>query len=137
MLETHLRQTATLLLEFAIRIAPPDTRDWGRAMVGELHHVESAWAAVRWALGGTSVLVKHALASLLIPGRRGQGIAPDGGLFAKRVPLRKVALVTGGACVLAALLFFAAPPFRQAFQVALRPWYLIFQTSLQEYSAGL
>ena len=124
MLETHLRQAATVLLESAIRIAPADTRDWGRAMLGELNYVEGPWAATMWALGGASVLAKQALASLLIPGRRGQGIVPDGGLFAKSATLRKAALAMGGACVLAALLFFAAPPFRQAFQVALEPWFM-------------
>jgi hypothetical protein len=122
MLETHLRQAATVLLESAIRIAPPDTRDWGRAMRGEINHVEGPWAAIMWAIGGASVLAKQALASLFIPGRRGQGITPDAGLFAKSISLRRAALVTGGGCVLAALLFFAAPPFRQAFRVALKPY---------------
>jgi len=125
--ETHLRHAATVLLECAIRIAPPDARDWGMAMRGELYHVEGAWAAVRWALGGASVLAKHALASLLIPGRR--GLVPDAGLFEKSASLRKAALIVGGGCALAALLFFAAPPFRQAFQVALRPWHSLFRTA--------
>ncbi len=123
MLETQLRQAATALLESAIRIAPPDSRDWGRAMMGELPYVEGSWAGTLWALGGSSVLAKQALASFIIPGRRGKGIVPDGGLFAKSATLRKAALAIGGACVLTALLFFAAPPFRQAFQVALAPWY--------------
>jgi hypothetical protein len=127
MLETHLRQAAVVLLESAIRIAPPDTRDWGRGMSAEIDHVDGPWAAVMWALGGASVLTKHALASLFIPGRGGQAIAPDGGLFAKNVPLRRAAFATGGGCVLAALLFFAAPPFRQAFQVALEPWSHMYQ----------
>ena len=61
MLEMHLRQAATVLLESAIRIAPPDTRDWGRAMRGELNHVEGPWAATMWALGGSSVLAKQPL----------------------------------------------------------------------------
>src|SRR5204862_1015310 len=127
MVAAHLRQAATVLLESAIRIAPPDSRDWGQAMRGELNHVDDAWAAVMWALGGASVLAKYTLASLLIPGRRGQGLAPDGWLFTKQISLRRAALFTGGACVLAALLFFAAPPFRQAFQVSLKPWYFVFQ----------
>ena len=127
MLEMQLRQAATLLLESAIRIAPPDIHDWGLAMRGELNYVEGSWAGTMWALGGTSVLVKQALLSLVIPARHGAGVVPDGGLFAKSAALRKAALVIGGACVLAALLFFAAPPFRQAFQVALRPWYFMLQ----------
>jgi len=123
MLETHLRQAATALLESAIRIAPPDTREWGQAMRGELSYVQGPWAAVMWALGGASVMVRHALISLFIPGRRGQGITPDGGLFAKNISLRKAALVTAGGCILAALLFFLAPPFRQALRVALKSWH--------------
>ena len=137
MLETHLRQAATVLLESAIRIAPPDTRDWGRAMAGELNYVEGPWAAVMWAAGGASVLAKQALASLFLPGRRGQGMVPDGGLFAKNASLRKAALVIGGACVLAALLFFAAPPFRQAFQVALKPWSFMFRMASGNIQPGI
>ena len=125
-LDATLRLAATRLLECATRIAPPDVRDWGQAMLSELRHVESAWAAAAWALGGTGVLAKHALASLLIPGRRGQGAAPDGGLFAKNVTLRKVAFVASGVYVLAALLFFAAPPFRQGLRVSLGSWNALF-----------
>jgi hypothetical protein len=135
MLETHLRRAAKVLLESAIRIAPPDTRNWGQAMRGELDYVEGSWAAAMWAVGGAAVLVKHALASLLIPGRR-QGIVPDGGIFAKSASLRKGALAIGGACVLAALLFFAAPPFRQAFQVALMPWYHLHQMTSRNFEPG-
>src|SRR2546428_4117333 len=129
MLATHLRQAATALLESAIRIAPPDARDWGQAMRGELHHVEGPWAAVMWALGGASVLAKRALASLFIPGRRGQGIPSGPGLFARDVSVRKAALAVGGGCVLAALLFLAAPPFRQALRVAISPWARVFLNS--------
>jgi len=136
MLETHLRQAATVLLEYAIRLAPSDTREWGRAMEGELNHVEGQWAATMWALGGATVLVKQALASLLIPGRGGQDLVPDGGLFAKSASLRKAAIAIGGACALAALLFFAAPPFRQAFTVALRPWFHMFQLASRSSQPG-
>jgi hypothetical protein len=122
MLEVHLRQAATIFLETAIRIAPPDIRGWGQAMLGEMNYVEGPWAATMWALGGTSVMLKQALVSLVIPGRREQEMVLDGGLFARNASVRKAALVIGGACVLAALLFFAAPPFRQAFQVALEPY---------------
>ncbi|HXW16524.1 MAG TPA: hypothetical protein VEN79_18585 [Terriglobia bacterium] len=127
MLEMQLRQAATVLLESAIRIAPPDTVDWGRAMQSELNYVKGGWAAVMWALGGASVLAKQALTSLLIPGRGGRGIVPDGGIFAKSATLRSAALALGGAFVLTGLLFFAAPPFRQAFEVALRPWLQLYR----------
>jgi hypothetical protein len=111
-----------MLLESAIRIAPPDAREWGQAMRGELGYVKGPWAAAMWAFGGTRVMVKHALISLFIPGRRRQEITPDGGLFAKNVSLHKVALVAGGAYVVAALVFFAAPPFRQGVRVSLAAW---------------
>jgi tetratricopeptide (TPR) repeat protein len=126
MLELPLRQVATLLLESAIRIAPPDTREWGEAMRGELSYVDGQWAGLMWAFGGAGMMVKYALISIFIPGR-GQGIPPGDELFAKSVSLGKTALVGGAGCILAALLFFGAPPFRQAFRVALRPWYFMFQ----------
>ena len=120
MVATPLRQAASVLLESAIRIAPPEAREWGEAMRGELDYVEGSWAAASWALGGASVMAKHALMSLLVPGRTGS--EPGDELFAKHVSLHEVMLAVGAGCILAALLFFASPPFRQAFQVALRPW---------------
>lgn len=125
-LDAPLRLAATRLLECATRIAPPDVRDWGRAMRGELPHIDGNWPAMVWALGGTVVLAQHALVSLLIPGRHRQSLVPDGGLFAKNVTLRKVAFVASGAYVLAALLFFAAPPFRQGLRVSLGAWNALF-----------
>jgi len=129
MLETPLRQAATALLESAIRLAPPEAREWGQAMRGEMSYVEGHWAALSWALGGASVMAKHALISLFFPSRRGQLITPDGGLFAKKISLRKAALVTAAGFILGALLFFAAPPFRQAIRVSLGGWNELFQVT--------
>jgi hypothetical protein len=131
MLETYLRQAATVLLESAIRLAPPDAREWGQPMRGELSYVDGHWAAVMWALGGAGVMAKHALISLFTPGRRGQVITPDGGLFTRNVSLRKVVLVTAAGFILAALLFFAAPPFRQALRVSLTAWNELFHVTAQ------
>lgn len=128
MLETHLRQVAATVLEGAIRIAPPDTRDWGQAMRTELNQVEGHWAALWWALGGTGVLAKQALAYIFIPSRR-QGAPFGGDLFAKNVSLHKAALVSGGVYVLAALIFFAAPPFRQGLQVSMAGWNSMFHVA--------
>ncbi|HTV56323.1 MAG TPA: hypothetical protein VMI06_15580 [Terriglobia bacterium] len=99
-----------------IRIAPAKSRDWGRAILNELPYVESAWAALLWALGGATMLAKHMLLS------RAQSIVPSGALFARNVSLRKVALAASVVYVLGALLFFAAPPFRQGLRVSLIPW---------------
>jgi len=137
MLETHLHRAATLLLEAAIRITPVDTRDWGQAMLGELIYIEGPWAALVWALGGAGVLAKHALVSLFIPGRSGLAATPNGGLFAKEVSMRKATLITTGGCILAALLLFAAPAFRQAFQLSLAPWHWVFKLSPPDDQSSL
>ena len=131
--ETHLRQAATVLLECAIRIAPADACDWGKAMRSELNYVEGHWAAAMWAMGGAGVLLKHALASLLVPGR----IPSGAGLFTKDVSVRKAALATGGGCLLLSLLFFLAPPFRQALRLSLRPWYWAIQGTSRNSQPGV
>jgi hypothetical protein len=130
-----LRQAAALLLDYAIRIAPPESREWGQAMRGELSFVEGHWAALMWAFGGASLMAKQALMAIFIPGR-GQGIPPGDELFAKNVSLGKAALVAGAGCILIALLFFGAPPFRQAFRVALKPWTFIFQMASRNLQPG-
>ncbi len=96
MLETGIRQAATVLLESAIRIAPPSAQEWGMAMRGELSQVESPWDGTLWALGGTTVLVKETLVSLVVP----NSLVPDGGLFARSPALRRAATVIGAAGVL-------------------------------------
>jgi hypothetical protein len=73
----------------------------------------------------------------LIPGCRGQGIPSDAGLFAKDVSVRKAMLVTGAGCILAALLFFAAPPFRQGIRVSLTIWHEIFRVTASDGQPGL
>jgi len=120
-LEAHLRRAATWLLRGGIRIAPRDMSEWGRAMLGELGHVEGSWAALMWALSGAGVLAKHALVSFLIPGPRRHRVL-GGELLAKEGTMRKGTLIMGAACVVAALLFFLAPAFRQAFRVSLAQW---------------
>ena len=133
--EMPLRQAAALLLDYAIRIAPQESREWGQAMRGELSFVEGHWAALAWAFGGASVMAKQALMAIFIPGR-GQGIPPGDELFAKNVSLGKAALVAGVGCILIALLFFGAPPFRQAFRVALKPWTFMFQMASRNLQPG-
>jgi hypothetical protein len=127
MLATYLRQAATALMESAIRIAPQDSREWGQAMRSELDYVEEPWGALRWAFGGASVLARRALASFFFPSRRGQGIPGGTSLFARDVPIREAALAASAACALAALLFFTAPPFRQALRISFLPWMRIAQ----------
>jgi hypothetical protein len=56
------RRAASGILRAAVRFAPSGSRRWGAAMLGELAHVDGDLAALRWALGGTTAVCRHALA---------------------------------------------------------------------------
>jgi hypothetical protein len=120
--KAYPRRVASLLLRSAIRITPSDTLDWAKAMLSELTHVEGDWTALLWAVGGASVLAKHALLSVVIPGSNRPSVASGGELFTKEGSMRKTTLAAAGACAAASLLFFLAPAFRQAFRVSLAQW---------------
>ena len=137
MLGTKLHQAAAALLQFETRIAPPYMRDWGQGMMNELNHVEGPWAVAMWTLGSSSVLAKHALLALLLPNGSKQAITSRAGLFADEFSMAKATLITAGACVLAALLMFTAPAFRQAFQLSLAPWHWVFKLSPRDDQPGL
>jgi hypothetical protein len=117
------RTIAIALLRFAIWVAPHDTLDWGHAMLNELNHVEGNWSALIWALGGAGVLAKHAMLALILPGTHRRTVSTASELFEKEGPMRKPALAIIASCVVASLLFFVAPVFRQAFQVSLAQWH--------------
>jgi hypothetical protein len=116
------RTAAIALLRFAIWIAPHDTLDWGHAMLNELNHVEGNWSALIWSLGGAGVLAKHAIVALILPGTHRRTVSTASELFDKEIPMRKPTLVVIASCVVASLLFFLAPVFRQAFAVSLLQW---------------
>jgi hypothetical protein len=130
-------RVAGFLLRSAISIAPRDTLDSGHAMLAELHHVQGNWAALLWSLGSAGVLAKHALLSLILPSRNRPTIPSGGDLFSKEGPMRKPALAITAACVIASLLFFVAPVFRQAFRVSLFPWQFLFKIDYSHLSPEL
>ena len=117
------RTVAIALLRFAIWIAPNDTHDWGRGMLSELNHVEGNWSALLWSLGGAGVLAKHAMLALILPGTHRRAVSSASELFEKEGPMRKPALAVIASCVVASLLLFLAPVFRQAFRVSLAQWH--------------
>jgi len=117
------RTLAILLLRFGIWIAPHDTLDLGHGMLSELNHVEGNWSALIWAFGGAGVLAKHAMLALILPGSHRRTASSASELFAKEIPMRKPALAVIASCVVASLLFFLAPVFRQAFRVSLAQWH--------------
>jgi hypothetical protein len=55
------RRLAVGLLKAAIRIAPAASREWAAAMLRELDFVEDDWAALMWALGSTTVILRRAV----------------------------------------------------------------------------
>jgi hypothetical protein len=120
MKESFLRHLASRLLRAAIRIAPHPTVSWAQAMLGELSQVEGNWTALLWAIGGAWVIAKQALFSVFKP--RDSQKASGEEILDKESPMRKTTLSVVGACVIASLLFFLAPMFRQAFQVSLAQW---------------
>lgn len=120
------RRAAAFLLRSAISIVPRDAIDWGHAMLSELCYVEGDWSALLWSLGSIGVLAKCALVTALF-GNANYSIVPSGGhSFSKEAPVRKVTLYTTTACIIASLLFFVAPVFRQAFRVSLAQWHHVF-----------
>jgi hypothetical protein len=56
-----IRGVAGCVLRFVVRLAPPRTRSWGDAMIGEMDHIDDDWAALFWALGGTLALCRCSL----------------------------------------------------------------------------
>ena len=56
-----IRDVARRVLHFVVRLAPPRTRSWGEAMIGEMDHIDDEWDALLWALGGTLALCRCSL----------------------------------------------------------------------------
>jgi hypothetical protein len=54
------RRLAARLLRAAVRLAPGESREWASAMLRELDFVEGDWAALFWALGSTTVILRQA-----------------------------------------------------------------------------
>jgi len=117
------RRIAAQLLRFAIWIAPHETLDWGQGMLSELNHVQGNWTALIWAVGGASVLAKHALLSVIIPGSHRRTLSSASEVFSQEGPMRKTTLAAIGACIAGSLFFFLAPVYRQAFHVSLAQWH--------------
>ena len=116
---TYARRVANFVLSLAIRITPSDRLDWARAMLSELNHVEGDGAALLWAMSGATVLARHALLSAVMPDSSLRSVPLGSELFIKEGSVRKTTLAAVAACVVACLLFFLAPEFRQAFRVSL------------------
>ena len=58
---SNIRGVARRVLHFVVRLAPPRTRSWGEAMIGEMDHIDDELDALLWALGGTLALCRCSL----------------------------------------------------------------------------
>jgi hypothetical protein len=56
-----IRGVARRVLHFVVSLAPPRTRSWGEAMIGEIDHIDDDRDALLWALGGTLALCRCSL----------------------------------------------------------------------------
>jgi hypothetical protein len=55
------RTLAAKLLRAVVRLAPAESRDWAAAMLRELDFIEGDWAALFWALGSATAILRHAV----------------------------------------------------------------------------
>ena len=54
------RQLAAMLLRAVLRLAPEESREWATAMLRELDFIEGDWAALFWAFGSVTAILRHA-----------------------------------------------------------------------------
>jgi hypothetical protein len=118
---TALHQCSHWLLRFAQRHSPPEVREWGDAMLGELEAVEGSWQRVAWSAGATGVLMKESVRNSLFI-RRTAGSEPAPKLFLPGGPMRKIPLWLGVIAVLTFVALLLAPSFRQALDVSVSCW---------------
>jgi hypothetical protein len=122
-----IRRLADRLLARLIRLSPPKLRDWGAAMRAELAYIKSGWAAFVWAVGAAGFLLRRSVADRFKSlGHRANLVG--GGIV---LPVREGVMQKSGrwiatACLGLSLLFFLAPAFRQALDVAVSSWHMLF-----------
>jgi len=57
------RRLAAALLRAVLRLAPERSHDWARAMLHELEFIDGEWAALYWALGSATAILRQAASS--------------------------------------------------------------------------
>ena len=64
------RNLAARLLTAVLRYAPPESREWASAMLRELDFIEGDWAALFWALGSATAILRHAASVFQVNSKR-------------------------------------------------------------------
>ena len=57
------RKLAAALLRGVLRLAPVESREWALAMLRELDFIEGEWAALFWAMGSATAILRQAVCS--------------------------------------------------------------------------
>ena len=61
-MSSAVRKFAVMLLGAVARNSQRESQCWGNAMLREVDFIDSDWASLWWALGGTTAVLKHSLA---------------------------------------------------------------------------
>jgi len=64
------RKLAAVLLRAVLRLAPEESRKWAAAMLRELDFIEGDWAALFWALGSATAILRHAASVFQVNSKR-------------------------------------------------------------------
>jgi hypothetical protein len=120
--QVYLRRAGRSALECAVRMAPPEVKEWGEAILAELNHIEDSWAAFLWSWGGAAIIAQRTLIAWIFQNRN----LTDTGL--REGTMRKATSWIAGSCVVAVLLFLLFPVFRQAVGISITPWVRVFQS---------
>ncbi len=91
---TVLRRLAARVLNSAVRRSSADSQCWGNAMLGELDCVEGDWAALRWALGSTTAVLRHSLPHQL-RARLEKRFGPSEILLLKNLGKKAIGILSG------------------------------------------
>lgn len=57
------RTIATKLLGAVVRLVPNESRDWAEGALRELDFIKGDWAALFWALGSVTAILRHAMSA--------------------------------------------------------------------------
>ncbi len=94
---------ASRLLRAVVRHAPAHSQDWANAMLRELDFLDSDWAALFWALGSTTAILRH---SFRLTAWFKKGARPKEERMVKDIG-KKAAGIAAGAAMAAGLVLFA------------------------------
>jgi hypothetical protein len=113
----RIRRLASAIFTAAVRRAAPRDREWGNAMLREMDFAEDDWAALCWAIGSATTLLKHSE----VPTSEPSAIVSQLQVLTKKVRRRTLAGYT----------------FSLAVMVAFERFFFVFHNTLQRVGSAL